>query len=138
MHKEDNVYLKMRNYNVDHINFKMNNNFNFSQEMIEIVPEFGRKIKQLDENLFEVSLKIVVPEKNVPFYLDIQIDGYFEISKKITTIERKILIEDNTVAILFPFLRSIVASVTSTGSLPPYVLPVMNIAEMFKLDKKQD
>lgn len=39
---------------------------------------------------------------------------------------------NNATAILFPYLRNLVSTVTLNGNVPPYILPVMNIVELFK------
>lgn len=134
MPKKEKFYLRLRNYLVEHIHYEFNENFKFLQEQVQISPTFGRKIEQLDNVLYKVSLKVEIPKENSPFFVDVQIAGYFEIDKDLEEQSRKVFLEENAIAILFPFLRSIVAQVTSNGSLPPYVIPVMNITEM--IDKK--
>lgn len=42
------------------------------------------------------------------------------------------LINDNTVAILFPYLRSQVSLVSTQPYIPPIVIPPVNIVSMFK------
>ena len=44
----------------------------------------------------------------------------------------KSIIQDNTTAILFPYLRSQISLVTTQPEFSPIILPPMNIAEMFK------
>ena len=39
------------------------------------------------------------------------------------------ILRKNTAAILFPFLRAIVASITVNANIPSLVLPVLNFAE---------
>ena len=41
------------------------------------------------------------------------------------------LIRSNSIAILFPYLRTIVSMITANANISPYVLPVMNIAALF-------
>lgn len=45
--------------------------------------------------------------------------------------ESRLLMISNTVAILFPYLRSLVTIITANANVPPYTLPVMNINELF-------
>ena len=44
--------------------------------------------------------------------------------------ENKILIERNTLAIMFPYFRSYVSTLTTQPGMTPIVLPAMNIMAM--------
>jgi preprotein translocase subunit SecB len=48
---------------------------------------------------------------------------------------KEALLHENAVAIMFPFLRSVIASLTTTANINPLILPVINIANTFKNDK---
>lgn len=48
------------------------------------------------------------------------------------------LIRSNSIAILFPYLRTLVSMVTANANISPYVLPVMNIAAMFDHEIETD
>lgn len=45
--------------------------------------------------------------------------------------------EQNALAILFPYVRAIVSSVTAQSGREPLVMPTVNIAELFKKSKEQ-
>ena len=47
-------------------------------------------------------------------------------------------IKTNAVAIVYPFLRSLVATITSNANIPPYILPVFNIVAYFEKEDKKD
>jgi preprotein translocase subunit SecB len=61
--------------------------------------------------------------------------GYFEIIIKDKELaEQKIInyYKVNGVAILFPYLRSLISDMTSKGSETPIILPTINVAAMLK------
>ena len=45
--------------------------------------------------------------------------------------------EQNALALLFPYVRAIVSSVTAQSGREPLVMPTVNIAELFKKSKEQ-
>ena len=50
----------------------------------------------------------------------------------ITQQENTHLIEKNTIAIMFPYIRSHISTITSQPGMMPIVLPPINIAAMLK------
>jgi preprotein translocase subunit SecB len=65
--------------------------------------------------------------------LVVEIEGIFTVL--VDEGERELVdrvLHENTLAILFPFLRSAVSVVTVAANIPPLVLPVVNIVEMLK------
>jgi preprotein translocase subunit SecB len=67
---------------------------------------------------------------DVPFRMHVEVDGTFRVEPgddDTEAISPKLLMERNAPAILFPFVRSVVASITAAANVPPFVLPVLNI-----------
>lgn len=95
---------------------------------------FKREICKHDDDTYTVSLLCNIAEsKNQSIELHIRIVGYFRCVCDDENM-RKTLVKKNTVAILFPYLRSHITLVTTQPDMPPIVLPPMNVAEMFKDD----
>ena len=47
--------------------------------------------------------------------------------------------ETNAIAIMFPYLRSMVSMITSSSGREPIILPTMNVAKLFeKIDKNDE
>lgn len=67
---------------------------------------------------------------NLPFNAEISIYGLFSLSNW-EDIANKSLVMDNTSAIIFPYLRNTLSPLTMLSGLPPYILPVINITEVF-------
>lgn len=85
---------------------------------------FGHNIEQLDEFSFRVSLRISLMAES-RYAIKAQISGIFTISED-SVLGKKVL-ANNTVAILFPYLRSQLTLLTSQPGFEPVILPVMNI-----------
>ena len=136
MYKESISKLKFENYLVKEVNFNINSSFenndkldldiDFNQEL-EI--DYGQKkaVIVLECNLFRDAIK-----NNYPFELNISMMGFFEFSSELKEDEITNMLEVNGTAILFPYLRSIITTITSSMGIQPIILPNMNIVKMIK------
>ncbi|VEU81328.1 protein-export chaperone SecB [Haploplasma axanthum] len=108
------------------------------EEDIVINPEFTREIIDRGNDSFEVLLevKIIKNQQNkiIPFEVKVSVIGQFKLNewKKNTNYI------DNATAILYPYLRSKLAELTMNHPLPPYVLPIINIASFFNKEINKD
>lgn len=111
------------------------------EDDLELIPNFNLVIKYQNQLKKEAALIFSVEigdEKleETPFYINAVIIGIFslEINKDEKNVEQ--LIEDmykkNAVAILYPYIRSLVSDLSSKGSKPPLTLPPINIAAMME------
>ncbi|VMY41725.1 preprotein translocase subunit SecB [Streptococcus pneumoniae] len=68
--------------------------------------------------------------EEVPFSFDVSIVGYFEFDvEESDGIQFKDFLKTNAIAILFPYLRTIVSDLTGKSNrFPNYNMPVRNIA----------
>lgn len=81
-----------------------------------------RKVEQIDDNKYKVILEVVVGDDNEDIHIYIKCMGIFSIDKY-----EKSLIERNTLAILFPYVRSYISTITTQPGMTPIVLPAINI-----------
>ena len=137
MNKKDfNIASKLQflNYSVKKIHFE---EVETKETNFTIYPEFMREIKQIDEHYFTVTLgcKIGPSEKGpFPFKTEVIIVGEFHIES--LTEENKVLVSENSLAILFPFLRSTLSMLVLNSNHNPLLLPTINIVEFFKQSEK--
>lgn len=125
--------LKLKNYIVKTINFSINESFRFNQDLtININPEFKRKIRKVDNNTVIVNLGLYIrnEKQDLPFSMEIDIEGLFHLDNWEQP-DQLPIITSNAIAILFPYLRTLVSMVTANANISPYVLPVMNITALF-------
>ena len=131
--------LQFINYTVDEIHFKMIPTENENKQF-EFEPKFGRELNDLGDDKYDFSLSVEIDSKEdhlMPFEIAVTLTGHFLLKEAeddpINDKMKKTLLLNNTAAILFPFLRSIVATVTSNANMPALILPVMN----FSADKQE-
>lgn len=132
--------INLLNYKVLKTSFELIENYEFKKEPINIAHNFSRKIDKIDENKYGIILGFDILQKNntspIPFNLEIVIMGVFEF-KNWEDSDKKNLAENNATAILFPYLRNLISTVTLNGNVPPYVLPIMNIVSLFEESEKK-
>ena len=101
-------------------NGRINYNFNFD-----------RSITKLDDSNWRVSLQSNVATNNNEVEIHIRVVGLFTVNTDDKKLKNS-LISKNTVAILFPYLRSQITLITAQSGLPPVMLPLLNVAGMFQ------
>lgn len=134
-----NVLMHILDYKVVVANYKLNADFVASEEdTIELFPEFYHSIDKISRDICDVYLGVNINSSanhNIPFDIETNIVGRFEV-KDWEKEDRRILIEKNAVAILFPYLRALITSMTASANMDPYIIPVMNINALFEEQEK--
>lgn len=116
---KNNLFKKIEEESAQHPNifYKLDVNPNNEQQAI-----VGLGMELGDDSLTETA-----------FYLKVRVAGFFEILTDVSEISEDEIIhyfKVNAVAILFPYLRSLVSDISSKGSEAPIILPTLNIAAM--------
>lgn len=126
--------MKLINYKVLKTTFELNESFEFKQGKIDIQPSFNRDITKIDEMHYSIKLGIKISNElnrnPIPFSAEVVISSFFELPNWEDEAANSIAI-NNATAIMFPYLRTLMATVTMNGNVPPYMLPIMNIAKLF-------
>ena len=77
-----------------------------------------------------------------PFYIDIVINGLFEYVPEENELELSMddYLKENGIAILFPYARSIISTLTSqsNSSYPTIILPTINVPEVVRRSEKRE
>jgi preprotein translocase subunit SecB len=127
------VKMKLRAYTVDKMSFMLNKQFRVEPgQKVQIKPIFNREITKVNEQRFvnTVSVSLTNIEQDTPFYLDVQISGVFDVEDWEDPETNKFVIK-NATEVLYPYLRTIVTTLTANGHVPPYVLPMANVDSIF-------
>lgn len=117
--------------------------FNPSKEegSIEITPSFKLDIQYNDEKRSEAALifSVEIGDEGLEeyaFYVKAVIIGVFALEIDDSEQSNEHLINDlykkNAVAILYPYMRSLVSDLSSKGSEMPLTLPPINVASMIE------
>ena len=130
--------LEFLDYTVDNITYKRNSEYN--KDEVELKINFEHNIKKdVDKtDIYYVSLSANVftdtdsDYKECPFELRIFITGCFRlIDCNLDDKMKESMINENTIAILFPYLRSLI-------NINPLILPTINVLSLLKNEKAQN
>lgn len=127
--------LQFDGYEVNNVHFELSQYYECNKEY-QISPTFSLRISDCKDNKYKVqlSLSLVASDENpLPFSIEVVMTGKFFINLETENeVLKQALLHENTVAIMFPFLRAIIASLTTTANIAPLILPIVNLVEAFK------
>lgn len=133
--------LHFAGYEVNNLQFKLNKEENREAEF-KICPAFTKEIEDNGDGTYDVRLIVSIEstkEKPMLFDLVVDITGHFVLADDSGDEEfREQIINQNTVAILFPFLRTIVASLTTTANVSALMLPIINLSAAFDAEQNSE
>lgn len=131
--------LEFKNYIVNNMSYIKNKNFDRKTREINLKPvisaDFNRKA-----DIIYVKLTVLIgslDDKKIPFKVECEVTGKFKYNadKNDTKISEEAIVKNNTVAILYPYIRQLISSLTQqSNEYPSYILPTINVAKM--LNKK--
>ena len=122
---ENNCILKLNHLLFDEITF---NRVNFKSKN-DLQVEFGFSFNKREYGEFVSSIRIIGTKKD-EYNFVVRASGYFQISEAVE--DSDILIQQNAIAIVFPYIRSQISLLTAQPEVDPVILPPMNIAQMVK------
>ena len=125
MNIENNCILKLNHLLFDEITF---NRVNFKSKN-DLQVEFGFSFNKREYGEFVSSIRIIGTKKD-EYNFVVRASGYFQISEAVE--DSDILIQQNAIAIVFPYIRSQISLLTAQPEVDPVILPPMNIAQMVK------
>ena len=130
--KPINSSLKFINYIVNNVYFNYNQKQN-SEKNWKLTFNF-RNVTKINEekNKLEISLStdIFKDIEDAPFNMSVEIVGFFEL-EGIGDISHY---EANAIAIMYPYLRAIISTYTSSANVMPIILPAININAVLNKD----
>ena len=138
--------LKFKNYTVNKMFFQENTLLDKKIKKLNLNPVFNYTIIPTDDVntknlLFNIKIGDLESEDS-PFYIDIVINGLFEYVPEENELELSMddYLKENGIAILFPYARSIISTLTSqsNSSYPTIILPTINVPEVVRRSEKRE
>lgn len=134
MDKQIKSSLYFEDYIVNSVEFVVNKNFN-SVENVKIDFDISHETI-VENNNMQISINLNVfkemEKNNYPFNIKVSITGYYRIDGEDDNISTY---EKNGLAILYPYIRSIVSTYTANSNVPTLILPPINIINYLKSKK---
>lgn len=135
MNKDVNSSLRFLDYVVEKIEFYVNSDFreetvnidfNIKKDIIYLEDEMNTMHVILDLSIFENPV-----ENNYPFNMKVLLKGIFQLDGSDAD-NRETFAEINSIAILFPYLRSLVSTYTANANIQPLILPPINVVKLLQ------
>ena len=130
--------ISFENYVIDESYYKVNDNFDYSQDELNMPVTFSAEVgvnKKHKKAYVIININLGNSEENVsdiPFTCKVSVRGIYGYDSEdfVTDESLKEILSKNAVAILYPYVRTYIATLTNLGNqFPAYTLPVMNFAE---------
>lgn len=130
--------LQFNGYNVLDFHFTMNPEA-IAKNVRDVGVGFDYSYKKKDDTHFNVILSCFINDKSkfpidkkdedIPFKITSSIEGDFSLESP----GEKYL--PNAIAILFPYLRSFISTITAQSGMPPFILPTFNILALLEQNR---
>lgn len=101
-----------------------------SLDGLELSVYVEHNVETIGEDGYEIILSTTVSDENEDIYVNVKGKAIFRTQQKNMDI-----LEKNTIAIMFPYIRSYISIITTQPGMPPIVLPAMNIIAMINDQK---
>lgn len=129
--------LEFKGYSVKEQSYKRNETFNQTVQKVTLTPQIALTIEnKVKEDGLLVNLGVKVGSlTDAPFEVNVQVCGEFVYhhEKDTARVGVDTLIRRNAVAILYPYVRSLVSNLTNTSNeYPACILPTIDVAQVLK------
>lgn len=128
--------LKFNGYTVKEMRYRSNNNFK-KRNQVDLDPKL-QATNEIENNNIIVNLSVTVgslEDESMPFEASCSVQGKFEYKPEEdeNNIGVDTFVRNNAVAILYPYVRAIIATLTtSSNEFPGYNMPTINVSEALK------
>ncbi len=96
----------------------------------------GARCRTASAELLEVELTLEIPSEagdaSLPYHVEATFIGRFRINNLPEGLSLERFAKGNGIAIMFPYVREMVANLTMRGSFGPIQLPTMNVVAMLE------
>ncbi len=131
--------LNFIDYIVNFIEFSRNDDFEDGKTNLDF--HINRKVDYLEDedNTMLVTIEVTIFDnpkvKNYPFSMKLNVTGIFEL-ENVDMDKRVSFAEVNSVAILFPYIRSLITTYTSNANIQPLILPPINVLKLIEKEER--
>ena len=118
--------LTMKNFYFSKINFE--NLAKPGNEKLNIGYKVNYFYNEQNDNLIKIVFETIITSENENFFLSLDAVGIFEICPEgLDEVQKNFILKKNTVAIMFPFIRSQVSLITTQPGLKPVLLQPIDV-----------
>lgn len=134
MPDQDRDYLRFNGYYFDSSELKYTPNDTSNETNHKLSLKMEKKIKDDDDKNIYVNLIVTVQSSDSSVFLKVSMVGNFELL--LNDESEKDIIEEiksqNTISIMYPYIRAYITNLTSGANMPNITLPVINVNKLTK------
>lgn len=90
------------------------------------------------ENKYKLDLNIAIDDDNKALLIDVLCHGFFEFDRDISAEDQNTFFNTSAPAILFPYIRAYITTLTSLSGIKPLILPTINLTQGAVNDKEKE
>ncbi|MBQ8537185.1 MAG: protein-export chaperone SecB [Clostridia bacterium] len=124
--------IQFENYVVTKMNYAICPERKIEKGEIQLDPVFDISIQSMTDEVFLVTMNVKIgseEDSKMPFVAEVELVGKFK-TKNVQDAESAM--RTNGLAILYPYVRATLSSLTLAANRPPVVLPTINIVKMLE------
>ena len=81
------------------------------------------------EHKMRLQMEAKISDNNKAMNIEVKAEGLFEFEKDITVDERNVFFKTSAPAILFPYIRAYITTLSSLSGMSPVILPTLNLSD---------
>lgn len=135
--EEGKIGINFNDLVLEEINFKLNPDFKPAKKIkVDVSYDINYEIDET-KKILKVRVGVFIFEKteNAPFKLSIYLLAVYSLEGSFDEEKLKNFADVQAPALIFPFIREIVANITMRTPFPPLLLPPINIFKLVRPDK---
>lgn len=82
-----------------------------------------------EHNMFKFQLETNISNEDKSIMIEVTMSGLFEFDRDLNDKQKRDFFETNAPAILFPYIRAYISTITSLSGITPIVLPTINLSK---------
>lgn len=90
------------------------------------------------DSVYALDLGVLIANEEKSIQFEIEMRGFFEFSNELTEQKKGAFFTGSAPAIMFPYLRAYISTVTSLSGIEPIILPTINFTEGLRRAKETD
>lgn len=90
---------------------------------------YTKNMSDKDGDVFILGMEAIITDNNKNLSIDIKAKGFFEFDKGLEEKLVDMFTSINAPAILFPYIRAYIGTLTALSGIAPLVLPTLNLSE---------
>lgn len=124
--------FKFLGYRISKFNYQINDDYGNQKEPLLRELNISRILDDDNPKYAEIILGINIQSESKSLIISLEIKGGFIASDDMSEKLFNVLCFQNAPAILFPYARSIITSLTAQSNIVPIIMPIVNFVEEYQ------